>query len=58
MVAVNGESSGFYALRKMRQKMLNDDEGLLILKYMPLAFYLYFSVQINKPSLHNIKYQL
>lgn len=36
MVAVNGESSGFYALRKMREKMLNDSEGQLILKERPI----------------------
>lgn len=32
MVAVNGETSGFYALRNMHKKMLEDPEGLEILK--------------------------
>lgn len=33
MVAVNGEVSGHYALKKMLQKMKEDKEGQLILRW-------------------------
>ncbi len=31
MIAVNGESSGYYALKRMHKKMLEDYEGQQIL---------------------------
>ena len=31
MIAVNGESSGYYALKRMHKKMVEDPEGQQIL---------------------------
>ena len=39
MIAVNGESSGYYALKKMHKKMLEDYEGQRILLYAVSSFH-------------------
>jgi len=39
MIATLGETSGYYALKYMKEKMESSEEGIEILRYLPIYCY-------------------